>query len=144
MPPLCGVNEKMLAEALKSVDELKRNRRLVRDYFVDTIPPILCITCGVRVFVAYDLWVYQRHWQYNRCHLGTVSIESGYQLIELLLSSKVYGADSCLSSLPHYILTSSISWVHHHFISSQTALIYPREQLMINTDNTVANGDSAV
>ncbi|CAI8002435.1 Protein kinase C delta type [Geodia barretti] len=28
MPPLCGVNEKMLAEALKSVDELKRNRRL--------------------------------------------------------------------------------------------------------------------
>ena len=41
MPPLCGVNEKMLAEALKSVDELKRNRRLVRDYYVDTIRPLV-------------------------------------------------------------------------------------------------------
>ena len=31
MPPLCGVNEKLLSEALKNVDELKRNRRLVSD-----------------------------------------------------------------------------------------------------------------
>jgi len=28
MPPLCGVNEKLLAEALKNVDQLKKNRRL--------------------------------------------------------------------------------------------------------------------
>ena len=30
MPPLCGVNEKLLAEALKNVDQLKK-RRLVCD-----------------------------------------------------------------------------------------------------------------
>ena len=29
MPPLCGVNEKLLSEALKNVDQMKRNRRLV-------------------------------------------------------------------------------------------------------------------
>lgn len=28
MPPLCGVNEKLLSEALKNVDQMKRNRRL--------------------------------------------------------------------------------------------------------------------
>ena len=102
MPPLCGVNEKMLAEALKSVDELKRNRRLVRDYYVDTIRPLVynslngCIMCGVGVFVAYDLWAYQRHWQYNRCHLGTVVLSMVMNLLNCLLSSKVYGADSSL------------------------------------------------
>ena len=31
MPPLCGVNEKLLSEALKNVNQMKRNRRLVRD-----------------------------------------------------------------------------------------------------------------
>ena len=62
MPPLCGVNEKMLAEALKSVDELKRNRRLVRvtcfkfvPYNFHTYIVILCAhimrvrTCNVCV-----------------------------------------------------------------------------------------------
>lgn len=29
MPPLCGVNEKLLSEALKNVDQIKKNRRLV-------------------------------------------------------------------------------------------------------------------
>lgn len=29
MPNLCGVNEKMLSEALKTVDEVKKNRKLV-------------------------------------------------------------------------------------------------------------------
>ncbi len=31
MPNLCGVNEKMLSEALKDVDAAKKNRRLVRN-----------------------------------------------------------------------------------------------------------------
>ena len=29
MPNLCGVNEKQLSEALKDVDEAKKNRRMV-------------------------------------------------------------------------------------------------------------------
>ena len=34
MPNLCGVNEKLLSEALKNVDDLKKSRRLVRNLFV--------------------------------------------------------------------------------------------------------------
>ncbi len=30
MPNLCGVNEKLLSEALKNVDDLKKSRRMVR------------------------------------------------------------------------------------------------------------------
>ena len=29
MPPLCGVNEKLLSEALKNVDQIKKSRRQV-------------------------------------------------------------------------------------------------------------------
>ena len=44
MPPLCGVNEKLLAEALKNVDQLKK-RRLVCDCVC------VCVCVCVRVHV---------------------------------------------------------------------------------------------
>ena len=37
MPPLCGVNEKLLSEALKNVDEIKKNRRQVEHYNTATL-----------------------------------------------------------------------------------------------------------
>ncbi len=53
MANLCGVNEKMLSEALKNVDEDRRNRKLVRETECCIYEPVVRVS-KIEALLALD------------------------------------------------------------------------------------------